>query len=89
MDCVAELVNYLVCLVVHDTFFCVFLNHDEGAIFTNESGAVLAYLQMQIGITLYLQAVFFCVHKRNTISKNKTTIWHHDVAVCYVESFTS
>lgn len=50
-------------------FFCVFLNHDEGAIFTSESGAVLAYLQMQIGIALYLQAVFFCVHKREKQSR--------------------
>lgn len=58
-------------------FFLLFLSCDGGAIFTSESGALLAYLQMQIGVTLYLQQAFFSVHKRrNTILKNKTRIWH-------------
>lgn len=72
-------------------FFVVyFLSCDGGAIFTSESGALLAYLQMQIGVTLYLQPAFFSVHKRrNTVLRNKTRIWHpqNTCVLCWIIYF--
>lgn len=78
---------------MRDFFFVAvyFLSCDGGAIFTSESGALLAYLQMQIGVTLYLQPAFFSVHKRrNTILRNKTRIWHPQstcVLLCWIIYF--